>query len=138
MKVGSNKEPEPSNTSQHSNLSGNEESEDPFLLLFDTQELEEDRLPSSEEEDEDEEFDWTNEMDSKAVYPEIEANVATEEIGVDQTPMLNQAQQAKVEQSQAFDLSLEVEEFSGMAGKPIQTGGPTASGIYGGKVGQGD
>ena len=99
------------------------------------------------DEDSDEEFeDWVDEVvletDPATAYPDIEPDiepgVTQEDVSVDRTPGLNQAQQAEVERSQAPDLSLEVEKFGGMAGKPIRTGGPTANRIYQGKVGQED
>jgi hypothetical protein len=101
--------------------------------------------PSSEddEDDEDNQFggdhgDWMDETGLGAALPETVADVTHDDVGVDQTPALNQAQQAEIEQSQAPDLQLEIEQFGGMAGKPIRTDGPTANVIYGEKVGQGD
>ena len=135
-KTDANNKLEPSNALQSDDLPGNEEPGDVFLS---SSESEDHGLPSSEDEDEDEEFgDWLDEMDLEAMCPEIEADVTQEDIGLDQTPALNQAQQTEVEQSQAPDLSLEVEQFGGMAGKPIRTGGPTAGWIYQGRVGRED
>ena len=127
------------NELQSDNLPGNEGLGDEFSLLSDFQESEDDGLPSSEDEDEDLE-DWIDEMDHGAAHPEFAAGVAAdvtpEGTGIDSAPALNQAQQAKIEQSQVPGLSVEVEQFGGVAGKPIKTGGPTVSGIYQGGVGE--
>ena len=58
------------------------------------------------------------------------ADVPQEDVSISPTPALNQVQQAEIEYSQAPNLSVEVEQFGGMAGKPIRTGGLIASGIY--------
>ena len=117
---------ESANTSQSDDLPGNGGLGDEFSSLSDDQysETEGNGLPSSEDEDDDEDpEDWLDEMDPVAararVAASIEASVAQEGIGIDPPPALNQAQQAEVERSQAPDLSVEVEQFGGMAGKPI-------------------
>ena len=142
-----NDELDPSDMLQPDNLPG-----DVSPLLSEFEEPEGYGLPSSDDESEDEESeDWIDEMDLEAMHPKIEADVTREdleamhtEIGAEvthednQPPALNQAQQAEVERSQGPDLSLEVDQFGGMAGRPIRTGGPTAGGIYQEKVGHGD
>jgi len=130
-----------SNVLQPNDLPGNEGHGD-TSSLSEMQESE-DNGSSSSEDDEGEEFgddhrDWIDEMDLEAVYPDTETGVAWEDVETDQTPALNQAQQAEIERSQVSGLAPEVERFGGMAGKPIQTSGQTASGIYQGKTSQGD
>jgi len=138
-KICANDQLEPDNALQSDDLPGDEGLGDDFSSLSDAQESEGDGLPSSEDEDEDLE-DWVDETDLRAARPEIAAGVeadATQEgIGIGPAPALNQAQQAEIEQSQVPNLSVEVEHFGGMAGKPIRTGGPTTSSVYQGNVGK--
>ena len=133
---------EPSNLSRSDDLPGNEGPGDDFPWLSDSEE----HGPLSSEDDgdiEDNEYggdhgDWIDETGPGDAHPEIAADITHDDIRVNQTPALNQAQQAEIEQSQTPDLRLEIVQFGGMAGKPVQTGGPTAGGVYQGKVGQGD
>ena len=144
---------EPANTLRSNDLPGNEDPGDVFPLS-DVWELEGDGSESSNvqelegdgselSEDDGEDFsDWIDGADLGAAHPgiatDVAADVTEEDVWIDPTPALNQAQQAEVEQSQEPDLLVEVEHFGGVAGKPIKTGGPTASGIYHGNVGQGN
>lgn len=138
------------NLLQSDSLPRNEEPGDIFMLSSEFQESESDRLPSPGDEDSDDndnsdEFGdgwghWSDVIGPglRVAHPEIEADVVPEDIGVNQTPALNQAQQAGIEQSQVFNLPLEIDKFGGMAGKPIQVNKPTTSGIYQGNIGQGE
>lgn len=61
-----------------------------------------------------------------------------DEIGDDgpTSPLLNRAQQTEVENSQKPNQRMQVVSFGGLAGMPIQTGGPTSTDNYQAEVGQ--
>jgi hypothetical protein len=104
------------------NLPGDQEDGDDLYL---TSESEESEL---EDDAQDEDAGVEPEPTHQAADENDADEVADpEDLGPNDFPLLNHAQQAEVEQSQEPGLRLEIKKFGGRAGQPIRVGQPIAA-----------